>query len=701
MNVKQVSALLNEISWRIYLFKTTNLLKWSEGSKISATDKAKRVSMMKKGHGKEVITIGSMLVALGIVYGDIGTSPLYVMRSIVEANHGLVTQELVYGAVSLIFWTLTLQTTLKYVIFTLRADNHGEGGIFSLYTLVRKRAKWLIIPAVIGGAALLADGMITPPVTVTSAVEGLQTIIDLSQMQIVGIVLVILAGLFLFQQFGTKIIGNIFGPMMLLWFVMLAVLGGIQFFPHWQIIGAINPYYGINLLMTNPQSVYLLGAVFLCTTGAEALYSDLGHCGRRNIHYTWFFVKACLVMNYLGQAAWLMQFEGQTVTGNPFFSIMPSWFLVIGVIIATCAAVIASQALISGSFTLVAEAIKLNIFPRLSVHYPNDMKGQIYVPAINYALWIGCSILVIYFQKSANMEAAYGLAITVTMLMTSILLYQFLRMSGQNRWLAGGLFLLFGTIELSFLYVNLFKFLHGGYITVVIAGLIIAVMYIWMRGGQIKKRYQEYAPLANYKPQFASLTSDDELRRYATHVVYLSESEQAEQIETKIMYSIFNKRPKKASYYWFVHIRVTDEPYTSEYRVVTIVPNQIYRVEFILGFRVEQRVHVFLRQVIADMRANNEFNWHPKDYMLTHNNKQALGDFRFVILQEVLSNESALSVWEQRFFNWRLTIKQLTISPAKWFGIDTSNVEIEAVPIIIGDYQAKPLIRVVENELPK
>ncbi len=649
---------------------------------------------MKTKNGKELVTIGSMLVALGIVYGDIGTSPLYVMRSILEANHGIVTQELIYGAVSLVFWTLTLQTTLKYVIFTLQADNHGEGGIFSLYTLVRKRAKWLIIPAVIGGAALLADGMITPAVTVTSAIEGLELVVSLTRIEIVGIVLVILAILFIFQQFGTKAIGKIFGPLMFIWFGMLAVLGFVHFLDHLPIIAALNPYYGLKLLVTNPQSVYLLGAVFLCTTGAEALYSDLGHCGRRNIHYTWFFVKICLVFNYLGQGAWLMQYVGKEVTINPFFGLMPSWFLLIGIAIATVAAIIASQALISGSFTLVSEAIKLNVFPRLSVRYPNDSKGQIYVPTINYSLWLGCSLLVLYFQDSAKMEAAYGLAITVTMLMTTILLYQFLRLKGHSQWQAVPLLLLFGGIELSFLYANLFKFINGGYITILVAGLILILMFIWIRGGIVKNRYQEYVPFYAYREQFQSLQRDDDLKRYATHVVYLSEAEHDGEIEAKILYSIFNKRPKKANFYWFVHIRVTDEPYTNEYRVTTIVPNQIYRVEFILGFRVQQRINIFLRQVIHDLQASGEFQWQPKDYMLTTNQRETFGDFRFVLLQEVLSNESGLSYWDERMFVWRATIKRMTVSPAKWFGIDTSNVDVETVPIRIGDYETHKLERV-------
>ncbi|WP_352417555.1 KUP/HAK/KT family potassium transporter, partial [Clostridium tertium] len=404
------------------------------------------------------VSIASLLVALGIVYGDIGTSPLYVMKSMLGVDNGYISSQLILGGVSLVFWTLTLQTTIKYVMITLEADNKGEGGIFSLYTLVRKKAKWLIIPAVIGGATLLADGMITPPVTVTSAIEGLTLVFPIETKGIIIIVISIITALFLLQRFGTDVIGKVFGPMMVIWFFMLFALGFSQVMQYPQIIKALNPYYGINLLITNPRSVYILGAVFLCTTGAEALYSDLGHCGKKNIHYTWVFVKICLVVNYLGQGAWLMLREGSVITENPFFLIMPSWFVIPGTIIATIAAIIASQALITGSFTLVSEAIKLNMFPKLQVRYPNDDKGKIYIPAVNYLLYIGCVSLVLKFQKSENMEAAYGLAITITMLMTTILLSQYLRFNRKKKIMSVIVFATFMVIETAFLYANLFKF---------------------------------------------------------------------------------------------------------------------------------------------------------------------------------------------------------------------------------------------------
>lgn len=643
---------------------------------------------------RKKISIASLLVALGIVYGDIGTSPLYVMKSMLGVNNGHVSKELILGGVSLVVWTLTLQTTIKYVMITLEADNKGEGGIFSLYTLVRKRAKWLIIPAVIGGATLLADGMITPPVTVTSAIEGLTLVFPIETRSIIIIVISILTALFLLQRFGTDVIGRMFGPMMFIWFSMLIILGFSQVLQYPQIVQALNPYYGIKLLVTSPKSVYILGAVFLCTTGAEALYSDLGHCGKNNIHYTWIFVKICLIMNYLGQGAWLMLREGTIIKENPFFLIMPNWFIIPGSIVATIAAVIASQALITGSFTLVSEAIKLNLFPKLQVRYPNDDKGKIYIPAVNYLLYIGCVLLVLKFQKSENMEAAYGLAITITMLMTTILLSQYLRFNKQKPIMSVVVFIIFMTIETGFLYANLFKFINGGYVTIIIAGALIFLMYIWIYGTVIRKRFSQYVDILSFRKHFKTLKEEKEIPLYATNIVYLTESQNYKEIESKIIFSIFNKQPKRAKFYWFINVRVTDEPYTKEYSVKTIVPNEAFSIQFNLGFRIEQKINVFLHQVIQELARSGEVEFIPKDYMISNNGKCAVGDFKFVLLEEILSNESELSKWDSFITSTKLLIKKLTVTPAKWFGIDTSNVEIEKVPIIIGNREALKLTRI-------
>lgn len=643
---------------------------------------------------KKKISMASLLVALGIVYGDIGTSPLYVVKSLIGVNDGLITKDIVYGGISLVFWTLTLQTTIKYVILTLQADNKGEGGIFSLYTLLRKRGKWLIIPAVIGGASLLADGMITPPITVTTAIEGLSLVVDLKQTTTIAIVVIILTFLFLLQRFGTDFIGKIFGPMMFIWFTMLAILGVSQIVHYKEIFAAINPYYGVKLFLTSPNSVYLLGAVFLCTTGAEALYSDLGHCGRKNIHYTWIYVKTCLLLNYFGQGAYLMTREGQVINENPFFLIMPQWFVLPGIIIATIAAIIASQALISGSFTLVSEAIKLNIFPKLQVRFPNEDKGKLYVPFINWILYIGCVILVVSFKESSNMEAAYGLAITITMLMTTILLSQYIKFNKNKPILSKVILIVFGTIEISFLYANLFKFTHGGYMTILISSMLVFLMYIWMQGTKIKQRYTQWVKLSDYKEQLRDLKEDITVPLFCTNLVYLSEAKIDGDIESKIIYSIFNKQPKKAKYYWFVNIKVTDEPYTKEYSVKTIIPNEAYVINFRLGFRVDQKINEFLSQIIQDLIQNKEIEISPKKYWMNYENRVTVGDFKFVMLEETLPNNTNLSKWDNFIISVKLLIKHFTISQAKWYGIDTSVISVEKVPVIVGSYSNEKLKRI-------
>ncbi|WP_297437443.1 KUP/HAK/KT family potassium transporter [uncultured Clostridium sp.] len=633
---------------------------------------------------KKAVTIGSLLVALGIVYGDIGTSPLYVMQAILFTNGNYSSANLVLGGVSLVFWTLTLQTTIKYILFTLRADNNGEGGIFALYTLVKKHAKWLIVPAIIGGGALLADGILTPPVSVTSAIEGLNVIYRIKGSVIIMIVIVIIVALFLLQRFGTEKIGKVFGPIMLVWFLMIGILGLLEVTKNIEILKAINPYYAVYLLIHGKGVVYILGAVFLCTTGAEALYSDLGHCGRKNIYYTWVLVKTCLVLSYLGQGAYLLKHTGVEITDNPFFLIMPHWFIIIGVIVATFATIIASQALISGSFTLVSEAIKLNVFPRLHIVYPNGEKGQLYMSAVNYSLCAGCIFIVLFFKKSDAMEDAYGLAITITMLMTTILLSQYIRHEKKKPILAVIILVVFGTIETTFLYANSFKILSGGYITLIITGVLIFLMYIWSYSSKIKKRYRSFANLLDYKGKFESIENDKELPLYSTNLVYLTKSRRWNEVENKIVYSIFNKLPKRAECYWFVNIEVTDEPYTQDYRVNTIADGKIFSVDFKLGFRVSQGINSLLGQVIQELMESGELKYKPKDYVITSGNRAAVGNFKFVIIEEILSSDSNFSSWDRFILTSKLFIKKITVSPQKWYGIDTSVVEIEKVPIIVG-----------------
>lgn len=636
------------------------------------------------------VTSAGLIIALGIIYGDIGTSPLYVLNEIISGRE--ISDLLIIGSLSCIIWTLTLQTTFKYVILTLKADNKGEGGIFSLYALVRRRKKWLVIPAMIGGAALLADGIITPPITVTSAIEGLRQIPafhEITQQTIVTIVIGIISLLFFVQQFGTASIGKLFGPIMMLWFSMIAILGLSHIVDELSVFKALNPYYAVKLLATYPKGFWLLGAVFLCTTGAEALYSDLGHCGKGNIRISWIFVKTCLIINYLGQGAWLLaQYKGQIIPAavmadgfNPFIGIMPQWFKLIGIIIATGAAIIASQALISGSFTLISEAMRLNLWPKMKINYPTEEKGQLYIPGISLLLFVGCVGITLYFQKSANMGAAYGLAITLCMISTSILFANFLV---SKRTLPAWIYLylvVYLLIECSFLIANLEKFMHGGYVTLIVGGALFAVMYVWFRSRKIKNRYVEFVHLEDYIPMIQELSNDKSIPKYATHLVYMTSANNHNEIEHKIIYSILNKKPKRADIYWFVHVDVIDEPYTCEYSVEHIIPNDIIRVEFRLGFRMEQRINLMFRKVVEDLVTNKEVNITSRYESLEKNN--VVGDFQFIVLEKYLSQDNDLPIVERVIMKLYFWLKEISLGEERGFGLDPSNVTVEKFPLIV------------------
>ena len=628
----------------------------------------------------EKVTAAGLLVALGIIFGDIGTSPLYVMSAIIGQSR--IEEDIVLGALSCIFWTLTLQTTVKYVTLILRADNRGEGGIFALYTLVRRHARWLTVPAILGGAALLADGIITPPISVASAVEGLKIPYPDLEHYILPIVLAILTLLFLIQALGTKVVGRSFGPIMFVWFAMLGVLGAVYIANNFSVLKAVNPYYAYELLFDRPEGFWLLGAVFLCTTGAEALYSDLGHCGRGNIRVSWIFVKTCLLLQYFGQGAWLITQQGQMLDGRkPIYELMPDWFLLPGIAIATMAAVIASQALISGSFTLISEAIRLNLWPKVRLIFPTDQKGQLYVPSVNLLLWLGCIGVVLYFRESANMEAAYGLAITLTMLMTTILMSYYLYAHRYNMWAVLLFLFVYLSIEGAFLVANLLKFMHGGWVSLLIGSLIAGVMYILLRAFNIKARLTEYVKLDQYIEPLKELSHDDTIPKYATHLVFMSNASRANEIESKIIYSIFQKRPKRADIYWFVHVDTVDDPYTMEYKVNIIEADDIIKVTFKLGFRVEQRINLYFRKVIEDLVMNKEVDITSRYESLSKQN--VIGDFRFVVLEKFLSYENELPFFERITMEAYFFIKSFTNSEDKWFGLDSSSVKVEKVPLII------------------
>ncbi|WP_281635317.1 KUP/HAK/KT family potassium transporter [Flavobacterium marginilacus] len=624
------------------------------------------------------VTAASLLVALGIIYGDIGTSPLYVMKAIIGQRE--ISKLLVYGGISCIFWTLTFQTTFKYVLLTLSADNHGEGGVFSLYALVKRFGKGkLVIPTILGATTLLADGIITPPISVASAVEGLGDVVP--NIPILPIVIVILSGLFFFQRFGTQKVGFFFGPAMVVWFSMLLVLGFVQILEHPAILTALNPVYAYELLVEYPHGFWLLGAVFLCTTGAEALYSDLGHCGKSNIRITWVFVKIALVVNYLGQAAWLMNQSSPFLEGkNPFYTIMPQWFLFSGVVISTFAAIIASQALISGSFTLINEAVSLNFWPRVTMKNPTNLKGQIYIPSVNTILWIGCILMVLYFRTSSNMEAAYGFSITIAMLMTTVLLnYYLIYIKKMNRILITAVITVFVVIEIAFFAANIVK-IKERWMFLFFELFIFMTMYVWYFSRKINNKLVKFTNLTEYSAKFKELNNDISIPKYSTHLIYLSKADRDYEIEEKILNSIFSKKPKRADVYWFFHINRTNSPFDLNYEVIELLDDKVIKIVLNIGFRIQPKVELYFKRIVQNLIDNKELNLHIRSDGSTKYNAEP--DFKFVIIEKFLSVENEFSVRDGLLLNSYYMLKNMSLSDTRAFGLDKSDVVIEEIPIV-------------------
>jgi len=627
------------------------------------------------------VSLGGILITLGIVFGDIGTSPLYVLKAIIGETHP-IKPIYVLGGISCIFWTLVVLTTLKYVVFILEADNKGEGGIFSLYALIRVlRKKRVFLLAVIGGSTMLAEGIITPAISVSSAVEGFRVFNP--ELQTVPIIIAILVGLFVLQQFGTQSIGNGFGPVMTIWFIMLAALGIPQIIEQPGIIRALSPWYGYQLLVHEPKGYWVLGAVFLCTTGVEALYSDLGHCGRKNIRVTWAFVKVCLLLNYFGQGAWLLKHEGEVLgEHNPFFMIMPSWFLTAGILIAIAATIIASQATITGSYTIITEAMRMNFWPKVKIEYPTVLRGQMYVPSINWILMLGCITVVLLFKESHNMAAAYGLSIVTTMIMNTILMTYFFRLKRYPQIWIWAFFIIYLFVEGNFLIANLSKLMHGGWFTVLISSVLMAVMFSFFNARKIKNRFTEFVDIDSYLPVIKDLSEDEKVPKYATNLVYLTSADFPHQIEQKIIYSILNKQPKRADIYWFIHVDVKDSPYTMEYTVETMIPNHAYRIDFKLGFRVNPRINMLFKEVVDDMVQNGEVNIVSRYPSLQKHN--VTSDFRFVVIDRIINYaDYALKWYERLVLEIYSLVKNVSLSEQRAFGLDTSLVTVENVPLVM------------------
>lgn len=645
--------------------------------------------MDKQHTGIGKVSAAGLIITLGIVFGDLGTSPLYTIKAIINASTEY-NEFLIFGALSCVFWTLTLQTTIKYVIITLRADNHGEGGIFALFALIRRKNNWVAIFTMIGGSALLADGVITPAITVTSAIEGLRLVHP--HISVVPVVITILSVLFFFQQFGTGFMGKVFGPIMVVWFSMLSILGLNYLIQDPGIIAAVNPMYAFKFITTFPNAVLLLGGVFLATTGAEALYSDLGHCGIKNIRISWMFVKTALLINYFGQGAYLIRHLDTITTVNPFYAIMPPWFLLPGVFIATAASIIASQALISGSYTIISEAVSLNIWPKIRISYPTNIKGQVYIPFVNWFLWVACTFVVLYFGESSRMEAAYGLSITITMIMTTLLLSFHLRLRRVNPIYIILMLFVFLTIEGTFLYANLFKFLNGGWLTIALAFAFFLVMYGWYFGRKIKNQYISFVDFKRDPGIFTALSSDTSVPKIATNLVYITKANRVDQIESKIMYSIFNKHPKRANTYWFLHIDSLETPNTFEYVVHHMIPGVLIKVDFRLGFKIERKINLYFREVIDDLVKSGEISMVSQYESLKAHSIPA--DFLYVNLDRILISDYKLPPLKIFIMGLHNFVRRLGITDVKALGLDSSNVIEEKVPIVIEQQIKKRISRV-------
>ncbi len=630
-------------------------------------------------HHLNRVTLVGMLVAIGIVYGDIGTSPLYTFSAVIGTKP--VEPLLVLGAFSAIFWTLFFQTTVKYILIILNADNNGEGGIFSLYTLIRRHAKrWMMYPAIVGGSFLLADGIITPPISVSSAIEGLR--IYNEHLNTIPIVLAILVALFIAQQFGTQTLGRFFGPIMLLWFTFIGVMGTLALSQNIGVLQALNPIYVYRFLVEYPGGFWLLGGVFLCTTGAEALYSDMGHCGRGNIRMSWIYVKLTLILSYAGQAAWLVNHQGAPLANSPFYSIVPSAILPFGILIATLAAIIASQALISGSFTLIGEAMRLNLWPRQKIVYPTDFQGQLYIPQVNWFLMIGCIGVVLHFEEAKHMEAAYGLAVTLTMLMSTLLIAAWLRGRRVSLTLIIPLTALFLTLDLTFLIANLVKFREGGWISLLIGLALMTVMWLWYRGRQYRRQLVAYEPMEPFVQTLKELSNDQTLPPYASHLIYLTASNSPQEIEAETILSVLQRTPKRADVYWFIHIETDDEPFTMRYKVESLAKEDVYFIRFTLGFRLEPRINYFFELMLDDLEKTGEVSRLSRRPVLQK--YDIPGDLRFVLTHSFLSHENDLSFGQNLILRAYYFLRRwFSIREDEAYGLDTSNVVIENVPLVV------------------
>lgn len=640
--------------------------------------------------GIEKLSVAGALATLGIIFGSIGTSPLYTIKAIINGTPGNLNQLLIYGGLSCIFWTLTLSATVKYVLISLKADNKGEGGIFALFTLIKSRGSWAALLTMIGGAAFLADGIITPAITLTSSIEGFR--LSNPAIPVIPVVLLIIGLLFFVQQFGANIIGKTLGPVMAIWFAVLAVLGFSQIIKYPDVLQALNPVYAYRFINEYPGGFMLLGAVFLCITGAEMIYTSLGSSGIKNIRISWPFVKTALILNYFGQGAWVMMNIRSAEDVNPFFAIMPTWFLIPGIIISIAASIIASQSIITGSFNMFGEAVSLNLWPKIRVLHPTIVRENIYLPFVNWFLWIACSLTVLIFKESSGMTMAYGLAINITELVTTLLLAYYLLQKGLNHRLVLLLLMAYLFIEGSFLFANLYKFRSGGWFTLLITSVFFLVMFGWYFGRKLKNRYITFADLDKYLDLFSDLSKDESVPLFATNLVYIIRANRDDQVESKVIYSIFHKQPKRAKTYWFLHVDRVDEPNRFDYTVKQIIPGILIRVDFRIGFKVDPKINLYFREVLEDMVKAGEISIESSYDSLRKHGFQ--GDFKFILIDRIMLRDVKLSGSENFILTLHLIVRQIGQPDEKALHLDATSTIVEEVPIIIDQPVSKRIMRI-------
>ena len=660
--------------------------------------------------GPNKVTFTMAVVALGVVYGDIGTSPLYTMQTFLNGQGGIqnADREAILGVLSLVFWSITLITTVKYVLIAMRIDNKGEGGIFALYSLIRKYGGWLAIPAMLGGAAFLADSVLTPAVSISSAVEGLKTIPVFEPMfrenanltMIITAIIILL--LFSVQSRGTESIGRVFGSIVMVWFGFLAVVGVFNLSNDWSVFAALNPVYGIRFLFSphNAAGIALMGTVFLSTTGAEALYSDMGHVGRGNIYFTWPFIKIALVFNYFGQGAWMLRNQHNSALEdveslNPFFQMMSPGVRYLAVALSVTAGIIASQALITGAFTMVAEATGLNWMPHLQVRYPARTRGQLYIPVVNGVLCVSTLAVLFLFRDSEHISAAYGLALTITMITTTVLLAVYM---WYNRHKVGAIVfsIVFLSIQIMFFIASMAKFMHGGWFTMLLTLMILMIMVTWNDGTKIERSQRRHMKRKDFLPALEKLHGDFRIPYFADNIVYLTSDSEMKRLDTDIFFSIFADHPKRARAWWAVSVQTTDEPFTREYSVENFGTDYLFRVKIRLGFKVSQSIPAYIHQIMHDLEHTGELPQQKSQYPKLDADP-GVGTIKYVLIHKALMPESTISQRGALSLQMKYAIRHAAGSPVKWFGLAPYNPLIEVQPLFLSTRRPPRLKREANN----